>query len=385
MKIYLDNGATTKVDAKVLEAMKPYFTEKYGNASSLHSFGREAGEALEKARQVIAKRINAEPGEIIFTSGGTESDNMAIKGAVYANQDKGNHIITSTIEHPAVQNTCKMLEKKGFRVTYLKVDGEGFVDLEQLKREINDKTILVTIMHANNEIGTVQDIDAIGRICREKGVMFHSDAVQSFTKVPIDVQKTPVDMLSFSAHKIHGPKGIGTIYIRKGTSLKKTQFGGSQEFNLRAGTENVAGAVGFAKAVELAKEKETAQIAKLRDRLIKGLGKIPDAMLNGPAGEKRLCNNVNFIFRFIEGEAMLLHLDAKGIAVSTGSACSQRDLKPSHVLTAIGLRPDIAHGSIRFTMSRFNTAKEIDYTIKCVKEVVENLRQISPLRRGYDG
>jgi len=385
MKVYLDNGATTKVDAKVFEAMKPYFTEKYGNASSLHSFGREANEALEKARQVIAAKINAEPGEIIFTSGGTESDNMAIKGVAYASQDKGNHIITSTIEHPAVLNTCKMLEKKGFRITYLKVDREGFIDLEQLKREITDKTILVTIMHANNEIGTIEDIGAIGRICKEKGVLFHSDAVQSFTKVPIDVKKTNVDLLSFSAHKIHGPKGIGAIYIRKGTSLKKMQHGGSQEFNLRAGTENVAAAVGFAKAVQLVKEKEIAQIAKLRDRLIGGLRKIPDTMLNGPAGKKRLCNNVNIVFRFIEGESMLLHLDAKGIAVSTGSACSQRDLKPSQVLTAIGLRPDVAHGSIRFTLSRFSTAKEIDYTIKCVKQVVENLRQISPLRRGYDG
>jgi cysteine desulfurase len=310
---------------------------------------------------------------------------MAIKGVAYASQDKGNHIITSTIEHPAVLNTCKMLETKGFRVTYLKVDREGFIDLEQLKREITDKTILVTIMHANNEIGTIEDIGAIGKMCGEKGVLFHSDAVQSFTKVPIDVKKTNVDLLSFSAHKIHGPKGIGVIYIRKGTSLKKMQYGGSQEFNLRAGTENVAGAVGFAKAVELVKEKEIAQIAKLRDRLIAGLRKIPDTMLNGPAGKKRLCNNVNIVFRVIEGESMLLHLDAKGIAVSTGSACSQRDLKPSQVLTAIGLRPDVAHGSIRFTLSRFSTAKEIDYTIKCVKQVVENLRQISPLRRGYDG
>jgi cysteine desulfurase len=385
MKAYLDNGATTMVDPKVLEAMKPYFTVKYGNASSLHSFGREANDALEKAREVIAKRINAEPAEIIFTSGGTESDNLAVKGVAYANQEKGNHIITSAIEHPAVLNTCRMLEKKGFKVTYLKVDRFGFIDLKQLKKEINDKTILVTIMHANNEIGTIQDINAIGRICKENGVIFHSDSVQSFTKVPIDVKNTNVDLLSFSAHKIHGPKGIGALYIRKGTSIKKMQHGGSQEFNMRAGTENVAGAVGFAKAVELAKEKDNVYIRKLSNRLINGLKKIPDTLLNGPLGEKRLCNNVNFIFRFIEGEAMLLHLDAKGIAVSTGSACSQRDLKPSHVLTAIGLRPDVAHGSIRFTMSKFNTAKEIDYTIKCVKEVVENLRQISPLRRGYDG
>lgn len=385
MKVYLDNGATTMVDAKVLGAMKPYFTEKYGNASSLHSFGREAGEALEKARQAIAKRINAEPGEIIFTSGGTESDNLAIKGAAYANREKGNHIITSAIEHPAVINACKTLEKEGFKLTVLGVDSKGFVDMEQLKQGITDKTILVSIMHANNEIGTIQDIDAIGKICKEKEVLFHSDAVQSFTKVPIDVKKTGVDMLSFSAHKIHGPKGIGALYIKKGTLVRKIQDGGSQEFHRRAGTENVSGAVGFARAVELSKEKDIAKIVKLRDRLITGLRKIPDTLLNGPSREKRLCNNVNIVFRFIEGEAMLLHLDMKGIAVSTGSACSQRDLKPSHVLTAIGLRPDVAHGSIRFTPSKFNTAKEIDYTIKCVKQVVENLRQISPLRGDYNG
>jgi cysteine desulfurase len=382
MKVYLDNGATTMVDAKVLEAMKPYFTQKYGNASSLHSFGREANEGLEHARNIIAAKIKADPSEIIFTSGGTESDNLAIKGIAYAHKEKGNHIITSPIEHPAVTNACKTLEKEGFRITYLNVDKEGFIDLEQLKKEINEKTILVSIMHANNEIGTIQDIDAIGKICRERNVLFHSDAVQSFTKVPIDVTKTNVDLLSFSSHKIHGPKGIGALYIRKGTILRKIQDGGSQEFHRRAGTENVSGAVGFAKAVELSNEKELTQIRKLQQRLITGLKKIPDTQLNGPLGEKRLCNNVNFVFNFIEGEAMLLHLDMKGIAVSTGSACSQRDLKPSHVLTAIGLRPDVAHGSIRFTLSRFNNAKEIDYTIKCVKDVVKNLRAISPLRRG---
>jgi cysteine desulfurase len=382
MKVYLDNAATTKVDAKVLEAMKPYFTQSYGNPSSLHSFGREANDGLESARNIIAAKINAEPSEIIFTSGGTESDNLAIKGAAYANREKGNHIITSPIEHPAVLNACKALEKEGFTLTILNVNGEGFIDLEQLKQQITPKTILVTIMHANNEVGTIQDIGAIGKICQEKGVLFHSDAVQSLTKVPIDVKKTNVDMLSFSAHKIHGPKGIGALYIKKGTLVRKIQDGGSQEFHRRAGTENVSGAVGFAKAAELVKAKELSYITRLRDRLIVGLQKIPDTQLNGPTGAKRLCNNVNFVFNFIEGEAMLLHLDMKGIAVSTGSACSQRDLKPSHVLTAMGLRPDVAHGSIRFSLSRFNNAKEIDYTVKRVKDVVKNLRAISPLRRG---
>ncbi len=385
MKVYLDNAATTMTDPGVAKAMQPYLTQEFGNASSLHQFGREASGALDQARVAIAKKINAEPEEIIFTSGGTESDNLAIRGVAYANKNKGNHIITSTIEHPAVLNTCKQLEKEGFKISYLKVDKRGFIDFEQLKKEITDKTILVSIIHANNEIGTIQEIETIANICKEKKIVFHSDAVQSFTKVHIDVKKTKIDLISFSAHKIHGPNGIGALYLRKGTKIKKQLEGGSQEFNLRAGTEYVAGAVGFAKAVELVEDKHYSYVKQLRDQLIKGLEEIPNCQLNGPRGDSRVCNNANIIFNFIEGEAMLLRLDMKGIAVSTGSACSQRDLKPSHVLTAIGLKAAVAHGSIRFTLSRFNTTEEIDYTIKTVKEVVKALREISPLRRGYNG
>lgn len=386
MKVYLDNGATTMTDPEVVKAMQPYFTKKFGNPSSLHRFGREAAETLENARAVVAKAINAEPDEIIFTSGGTESDNLAVKGTAYANKDKGNHIITSSIEHPAVFNTCKQLEKEGFKVTYLKVDKQGFIDIDQLKKEITDKTILVSIIHANNEIGTIQDISAIANSCKEKNIIFHSDAVQSLAKTRIDVKKMNVDLLSFSAHKIHGPNGIGALYVRKGTKIRKQLEGGPQEFNLRAGTENIASAVGFAKAVELIGDGNCSKVKELRDRLINGLLKgVSNCQLNGPIGDKRLCNNVNIVFNFIEGEAMLLRLDMEGIAASTGSACSQRDLKPSHVLTAIGLKAAVAHGSIRFTLSRFNTNEEIDYTIKTVKEVVKDLREISPLRKGYNG
>ncbi len=381
MKVYLDNGATTKMDDAVIKAMLPFFNIKYGNASSLHEFGREAREALEKARCTIAKKINAEPEEIIFTSGGTESDNLAIKGVAYANRDKGNHIITSKIEHHAVMNTCKQLEKEGFSVTYLSVDKEGFVNLNELKKSIGKKTILVTIIHANNEIGTIQNIEDIGKICREKNIYFHTDAVQSFTKTALDVKKINVDLASFSAHKIHGPKSAGALYIKKGTKIQKLFDGGSHEFKLRAGTENVAGAVGFAKAIELSSDKEIKYMEKLRNDFIeKTLKKIPDCYLNGPK-EKRLCNNINITFRFVEGEALLMRLDMKGIAVSTGSACSSKSLEPSHVLKAIGLRPEESHGSIRFTISRFTTKQELDYALENLEKIVKELREISPLTR----
>jgi cysteine desulfurase len=379
MKAYLDNGATTKTDERVVETMLPYFTEHYGNASSLHSAGSDASRALENARKAIAARIGAMPEEIIFTSGGTESDNLAIKGAAYANRARGNHIITSRIEHPAALNSCRRLEQEGFKVTYLGVDSEGFVDPLELEKSITPKTILVSIMHANNEIGTIEPIEKIGAICRKRHVLFHTDAVQSFGKIALDMRTVHVDLLSASSHKIHGPKGIGFLYVRKGTLIERLTDGGSHEFNLRAGTENVAGAVGFAKAVELMNDKDILKMRILRDRLIEGLLAIPNTRLNG-SRDQRLCNNVNISFEFIEGEGILFMLNDKGIEVSTGSACSTKSLEPSHVLLAIGLRHEVAHGSIRFTLSRYTTEAEIDYTIENVREAVARLRSFSPLQ-----
>jgi len=356
--VYLDNGAATKTDPKAVEEMLPYFTEYYGNPSSIYSFSEKPREAIEKARKIIAKRINADPKEIIFTSGGSETDNLAIRGT----------------------NTCKALEIDSFNVTYLDVDNEGFIDIKKLESAITEKTFLVSIMHANNEIGTIQDIEAIGRLCREKGVLFHTDAVQSFTKTDIDVKKMNLDMMSLASHKIHGPKGVGALYIRKDVDIINLVTGGHQERDIRAGTENVPGIVGFGKAAELALPEHIDNMKILRDRMIKEIeDNIADTKFNGPVGDKRLCNNVNIAFRYVEGEGILLHLDAKGICVSTGSACSSQSLKPSHVLTAIGLTADTAHGCIRFTLSRFTTGEEIDYTIKCVKEVIEELRKMSPL------
>ncbi len=379
MKVYLDNGATTKTAPEVVTVMQEYMSEKYGNASSLHSFGEEASLALENARAVIAKKLNAEPDEIIFTSGGTESDNLAVKGVAYATNKR--HIITTRIEHPAVYKSCEVLQSQGYRITYLKVDRDGFIDLKEFEDSISDDTALVSVIHANNEIGTIQDIDKIGLICKKRNVVFHIDAVQSFTKVPIDVKKTNIDLISLSAHKIHGPKGIGALYVRKGTKVKKLMDGGSHEKNLRAGTENVAGAVGFAKAVQLVTQDHLKKLEKLRDKLInKVLKEIPETMLNG-SGSKRLVNNVNITFKKIEGESLLLLLNDKGVAVSTGSACSSKSLQPSHVLLAIGLKPEDAHGSIRFTLSRYTTEKELQYTVKVLKDAVKKLREISPLWR----
>ncbi len=379
MRVYMDNGATTVVAPEVAKEIQDYMTKKYGNASSLHSFGEEANEALERAREIIAKKLNAEPDEIIFTSGGTESDNLAIKGAAYASNKK--HIITTKIEHPAVLNACETLQREGYKITYLKVDREGFINLNELENAITDDTAVVSVIHANNEIGTVQDIEKIGEICKKKGVVFHTDAVQSFTKVAIDVKKINVDLISISSHKIHGPKGIGALYVRKGTKIRKLMDGGPHEKNLRAGTENVSGAVGFAKAVELTNEKQIKNMERLRDKLIGGILKqVPETMLNG-SKTKRLCNNANITFKKIEGESLLLLLNEKGIAVSTGSACSSKSLEPSHVLLAIGLKHEEAHGSIRFTISRYTTQKEIDYAIKEAKEAAKKLRQISPLWR----
>jgi len=362
-RIYMDNGATTMVD--------PLVVKDYGNPSSLHSFGTKAREAVESARKVIADKLGAKPQEIVFTSGGTESNNMAIKG-IAGLKGKG-HIITSSIEHPAVLNTCRQLESKGFKVTYLKVDSEGFVDPLDVEQAIKPDTILVSIMHANNEIGTIQPIKEIHDVCRKHGIPFHTDAVQSFTKTPLSA--SDADLISLSAHKIHGPKGVGALYIHDGLKLEKQNEGGGHEAGRRAGTENVPGIVGFAKAVEISQPPSK----ELRDYIIDELLKIPGSRLNGPKN-KRLCNNINITFEGVEGESVLLYLDDKGIAVSTGSACSSHSLKPSHVLTAIGLRPEKSHGSIRITTSRFTTREEADYLIKSLKEIIKKLREMNPLR-----
>ena len=382
-RIYLDHGATTPVDKEVFEVMKPYFTEKYGNASSLHAFGREAMEAIDKARENVAKLINAESEEIVFTSGGTEADNMAIKEIAFNNRDKGNHIITSKIEHPAVENTCKFLEKMGFKITYLTVDKKGFVSVDDVKKAITKETILVSIMHANNEIGTIQPIEEIGKICNDHKICFHTDAVQTVGKVPIDVKKMNVDLLSSSAHKLYGPKGVGFLFVKEGTKIGSLMHGGNHENGLRAGTENVSGIVGFGKACELAMERMDAEVkhlVKLRDKLMKGVLEIEDCWLNGDAS-KRLPGNINFSFKYIEGESLLMYLDEKGIAASTGSACSTKELKPSHVLTAIGLRPEEAHGSLRLTLGKDNTEEDVDYVLKILPEIVEKLRKMSPLAK----
>lgn len=380
--IYLDNATTMMVDPEVLKAMEPYFSEYYGVPTTEygHSFGLKAREALEKARETIARSINAAPEEIIFTSGGTESNNLAIKGVAFAGKER-KHLITSRIEHKSVLDVVKSLEKKGFKASYLGVDEEGFVDTEELKNEISGGTLLVSVQHVNQEIGTIQDIEAIGRICAEKGVLFHVDAVQSFTRLPIDVKKLNVDLLSISAHKSGGPKGIGALYVRKGIGLTPLMEGPYNEFGLRPGTENIPGAVGFGKAVELADESQVRHMEKLRDRLMEGLLEIPESRLNGPKGEKRICNNVNVTFKYVEGESMLLHLDMRGVIVLTGSACFSRTLEPSHVILALGLKHEDAHGSIRLSLSKHNTEEEVKYAVKNVREVVDKLREISPFGR----
>ena len=369
MRVYMDHSATTPVDPEVVEAMLPFFSEKFGNASSLHSFGQEAHEALDHSRKIITDKINAKYTELIFTSGGTESDNLALKGIAYALKDKGNHIITSAIEHPAILNSCRALEERGYKVTYLNVDSEGFVDFNQLNNAISKDTLLVSVMIANNEIGTLQNLEEIGKICKDNDVLFHSDAVQGFTKVPIDVNRFNLDLMSITAHKIHGPKGIGALYINEDIQkekIKKLIDGGSHEFNFRAGTENIPGIVGFAKAVEIAKIEHIKHMTKLRDKLItRILNDISDTHLNGPdiktKGDKRLCNNANICFKYVEGEAILLRLDMDGIAVSTGSACASGSSEPSHVLKAIGCAfQEGAHGAIRFSLGRENTDKEVE-------------------------
>lgn len=381
-KIYLDHSATTRVDDDIAQAMLAYMTDHFGNPSSVHSFGREAKKALEAARERVAAAIGAQPSEIIFTSGGTEADNMAIRGAAIAAKKRGNHIITSQIEHHAVLDTCKALAREGFSVTYLPVDENGMVNPEDVRQAITDQTILITIMHANNEVGTIQPIAEIGAIAKEKGILFHSDTVQSIGKIPVNVDELNLDMLSVSAHKFYGPKGIGALYMRRGTKNLPIAFGGSQERKRRPGTENMPGIVGFSLAIEKAvadMEQQAAYQVKLRDKLIDGItSRVSDIKLNGHP-TMRLPNNVNFSFRFIEGESLLLSLDMKGIAASSGSACTSGSLDPSHVLLAMGLTHEIAHGSLRMTLGKENTEEEIDYVLETLPEIVERLRAMSPL------
>ncbi|MEG0306974.1 MAG: cysteine desulfurase NifS [Clostridium sp.] len=381
--VYMDYAATTYTKPEVVEEMLPYFTEFYGNPSSIYSISRETKKAIDKARNRVAKAINADPSEVYFTGGGSEADNWAIKGIAYAYKNKGNHIITTKIEHHAVLHTCEYLEKNGFEVTYLDVDAEGIISLEDLKNAIKPTTTLVTIMTANNEIGTIQPVHEIGDICRENKVLFHTDAVQAVGHIEMDVKEMNIDLLSLSGHKIYGPKGVGVLYVKKGVKIHNLVHGGAQERNRRGGTENVASIVGLGKAIELAMDtlvEEKARTTYLRDKLIKGLlDGIPYSKLNGPVGERRLPGNSNISFEFIEGESVLLMLDAKGICASSGSACTSGSLDPSHVLLSIGLPHEVAHGSLRLTIGAKTTEEEVDYVIETVPAIVQRLRDMSPL------
>ena len=384
MFIYLDNAATTRVSDAALDAMLPYFRKQYGNPSSLYAFGQEAKEALERARATVAGVLNCEPREIIFTSGGSEADNQAIRSAAAIGARAGKrHIISTAFEHHAVLHTLSKLEKEGFEVTLLDVHSDGLVRVEELAAAIRPDTCLVTVMYANNEIGTIQPIADIGRVCRERGVLFHTDAVQAAGHLPIDVRAQNIDLLSLSAHKFHGPKGVGALYARRGIALTNLIEGGAQERGRRAGTENTAGIAGMAAALDEAvrnMERDSAKMTALRDRLIAGLSQIPHSALNGDA-ERRLPGNVSFCFEGIEGESLLLLLDDKGVCASSGSACTSGSLDPSHVLLAIGRPHEVAHGSLRLTLSGETSEEDIDYTIKAVKEVVAYLRSISPVWR----
>jgi cysteine desulfurase len=380
--IYMDHSATTYVRKEVVEAMAPYHAEHFGNPSSIYSIARESKKTIDAARVQVAQALGAEPDEIYFTSGGSESDNWAIKGVAFANRKKGNHIITSKIEHHAVLHTCEYLEKEGFTVTYLPVDQYGLVDPAELEKAITDKTILISIMYANNEIGTIEPIAELGAIARRHKVPFHTDAVQAVGNIPIDVKAQNIDLLSLSAHKFYGPKGTGVLYIRKGTRIDNLIHGGGQERRRRAGTENIAGIVGLGKAIELATadiEGHNTKIRALRDRLMSGiLAKIPNSRLNGHP-EKRLPGNINISFEFIEGESMLLWLDDEGICASTGSACTSGSLEPSHVLLATGLPVEISHGSLRLTLGNVNTDADVDFVLEVLPKVVTRLREMSPL------
>lgn len=383
--VYMDHAATTPLRPEALEAMLPYLITHYGNASSVYAYGRDARKALDEAREEIAAVIGANPREIIFTGGGSEADNLAIKGVALAYKSKGNHIVTSAVEHHAVLDTCKYLEKLGFQVTVVPVDENGMVDPKAVEEAITDKTILVSIMHANNEVGTIQPIQEISRIVKEKGVIFHTDAVQSVGHVPVDVNDLGVDLLSFAGHKFYGPKGVGGLYVRKGIRFDPLIHGGGQERGHRAGTENVAAIVGMATALKLTAaemDEEAARLTKLRDRLIDGIvERIPDVRVNGHRTQ-RLPNNVNVCFRYIEGESLLLNLDLQHVAASSGSACTSGSLDPSHVLLAMGLPHEIAHGSLRLTLGRDTTVDEVDYVLEILPGIVDKLRRMSPLYAG---
>jgi len=381
-KVYLDYAATTPTDPEVLAAMEPYFFNKFGNASSLHAYGQEAKKAVEDSREALAEFIGARPEEIVFTSGGTESDNFALLGSAYALEKKGNHIITSAIEHHAISEPAKFLEKKGFQVTYLKVDKDGLVSPEDLEKAITEKTIFVSIMHANNEIGTLEPIAELGKIVKAKGIYFHTDAVQTIGHIPVKVDELNVDLLSLSAHKFYGPKGVGALYIRKGSRLETFMRGGDQERGRRGSTYNTTGIVGLGKAIQLCQKSLKTEIkfqSALRDKLIQEIpARIPEVRLNGHP-VKRLPNNVNFSIKYIEGESILLNLDLFGIACSTGSACTSSSLEPSHVLLAIGLDHETAHGSLRITLGRWTKESDIDYCLEKLPQVVQKLRAMSPL------
>ena len=401
-QIYLDNAATTKVDEEVVKAMLPYFSEKFGNASSQHLAGQEAKRALEESRDIIAKSIEAKREEIIFTGSGTEANNFALKGLFFANkissnskefeeklssksmdfEEKGkekNHIITTKIEHDCILNSCKWLETQGAKITYLNVNKEGFVNPKDVENAITPQTLIVSIIHGNNEIGTIQDLKEIGRICKEKGVYFHTDACQSYTKTYLDVNKQNLDFVTLNAHKIHGPKGVGALYVKKGIKLIPLLHGGGHEFGLRSSTENIPGIVGFAKAVKIANNSNIKYIEKLRNKLIEGILKIPNTQLNG-SKEKRLCNNINVCFNNIEGESIGGFLDSYGISSSTGSACSSHSLEPSHVLKAIGRTHIQINSSLRLSVSKFNTEEEINYVLEVLQKIVEKLRRMSPIK-----
>ncbi|SDH92983.1 cysteine desulfurase NifS [Desulfosporosinus hippei] len=382
-RVYLDHSATTPVDPEVASVMMTYYTEKYGNPSSVHGFGREAKQALEQARTQVAELIGANPKEITFTSGGTEADNLAILGTAEALRTKGKHIITSCIEHHAVLETCEHLEKNGFDLTVIPVDEEGVISVDAVQKAIRPDTILITVMHANNEVGSIQPIAEIGKLAKEHGIVFHVDAVQSLGKIPVNVDEMNVDLLTVSSHKIYGPKGVGALYVRKGVRIVPLVHGGGQERKRRSGTENTPGIIGFGKACELAGQRmaEDAQKqTKLRDKLMNGiLDRIEFVKVNGPLGEKRLPNNVNVSIRYVEGESLLLSLDMLGIAASSGSACTSGSLDPSHVLLGMGLIHEIAHGSLRFSLGRQNTEEEIDNVLEQLPKIVERLRMMSPL------
>lgn len=383
-RIYLDHAATTPARPEVMEAMLPYFIDAFGNPSSIYSYGQEARGAVEEARARVAELIGARSEEIIFTSGGTESDNHALKGVALANEDKGDHIITTSIEHHAVMQVCKFLENRGINITRLPVDKYGLVDPDDVRRAITDKTVLISVMHANNQVGTVEPVGEIGKIARDAGVYFHTDAVQTVGHIPVNVDELNVDLLVISAHKLYGPKGVGALYVRKGTKLVSFMHGGEQERRRRAGTENVPGIVGFGKAMELAgqeMDEEAERLARLRDKLIRGLmEKIDGIRLNGHP-VRRLPNNVNVGVDFVEGESMLLNLDLEGVCASTGSACSSASLEPSHVLLALGIPPEQAHGSLRLTLGRENTGADIERVLEVLPGIVGKLRAMSPLSR----